>query len=119
MLVLQLDQAPLGAVACVGEIKMFVERHFALAGFAEPLEEHVVADRVDERAELATVAQRFFGADRAQRAQHRLLRNVVDLIDAAHAPSQFAEERLTEITEKMFLCRPVPVAEPAHIFIVE
>src|SRR5262245_55203175 len=103
--------------ARAGGARVGVLRHLLEPrALAHLLEEHVVADGVDEGAQALGLADAFLRADDAQNAQERLLTDVVDFsLMGAQAATQLDADELAEVARKVLLDLRVTIPEAGQV----
>src|SRR5258708_30878983 len=112
-------QGLLDVLRVVRDILMLIAERFGPAVGAEGLEHEVVADRVDERAELAAVAKAIRRTDDAKDAEKDLLPDVLDGLQSAQAAAELDQKELAEVAKKMLFREAIACAQARDVVVVE
>jgi hypothetical protein len=90
-----------------------------VAGRPVKLQQNVVADGVNERAELLGATDSILCSQRFQNPQESFLLNVLHGLGRAHTGAELDEQEFAEITDKMLLGPEVPIAKLLEVTLVE
>ena len=102
----------------VGGIEVFLQRH-GLRPRPIHLEDHVVADRVDERAERFGRLYAALASQGRKDAREGLLLRILDLFAGAKTRPQLQRQQVAEVAREVGFCVRISRTEPLQIGAIE